>query len=69
MTNAAPADDMESLAASCENAATVLNTSLNNTMAMNTSDIVQSIGWQLGASSANLSANVSADRPIFQTHS
>lgn len=30
----APADDMESLSESCGNAATVLNASLNNTMAM-----------------------------------
>jgi hypothetical protein len=30
----APADDMESLSESCENATAVLNASLNNTMAM-----------------------------------
>ena len=34
VVKAAPSDDMASLQASCENAANVLNTSLNNTMGM-----------------------------------
>lgn len=50
----APVDDMQSLSQSCENAANVLNASLNNTMALNTSSMIQSIVWQVGASTANL---------------
>ena len=34
IARSAPADDMASLSASCENAAAVLDASLNNTMAM-----------------------------------
>ncbi|KAK3696634.1 hypothetical protein LTR37_017815 [Vermiconidia calcicola] len=52
--NATPADDMQSLEASCENAASILNASLNNTMGMNTSSLVQNLTWQVGASKANL---------------
>ena len=72
----APTDDMDNLSESCENAAAVLNSSLNNTMAMvrktttnywedhqvlmnvqNTSDLIQEIMWQVGASTANLGMN------------
>ncbi|KAK3710933.1 hypothetical protein LTR37_009954 [Vermiconidia calcicola] len=52
--NATPADDMENLEASCESAANVLNASLNNTMGMNTSSLIQKLTWQVGASKANL---------------
>ncbi|KAK5168839.1 uncharacterized protein LTR77_006148 [Saxophila tyrrhenica] len=54
LAEAAPSDDMENLRTSCENAASVLNASLNSTAAMDTAGLVQNITWQLGASRANL---------------
>ena len=61
IVRSAPADDMQSLSESCENAANVLDSSLNTTMAMNTSGLIQEIMWQVGASTANLQTNVSTN--------
>lgn len=52
--NAAPTADLQSLQASISNATSRLNASLNTTAALNTSDTIQAVGYQIGASMANL---------------
>lgn len=77
--HAAPSDDMKQLQTACLNAIDVLNASLNGTMTMvrrhpawpclkltwskDTSDILQNITYEIGASTANLNGINSVRAP------
>ncbi|KAK5138082.1 hypothetical protein LTR08_005880 [Meristemomyces frigidus] len=66
---AAPSDDMRQLRTACVSAANVLNASLNGTMTLNTSMIIQEVVWQIGASTANLNGNSTSPSPEATTNS
>lgn len=53
----APFEDTKQLLAASESAATMLNASINQTPNLNTSEMLQAIGYQIGASTANLNAS------------
>ncbi|RMZ05552.1 hypothetical protein D0860_05921 [Hortaea werneckii] len=53
----APYEDTKQLLAASESAATMLNASLSQTPNLNTSATLQAIGYQIGASTANLNAS------------
>ncbi|RMY92892.1 hypothetical protein D0864_05808 [Hortaea werneckii] len=53
----APFEDTKQLLAASESAATMLNASISQTPNLNTSETLQAIGYQIGASTANLNAS------------
>ncbi|KAI6794864.1 hypothetical protein KC360_g5080 [Hortaea werneckii] len=53
----APFEDTKQLLAASESAATILNASISQTPNLNTSEMLQAIGYQIGASTANLNAS------------
>ncbi|KAF1820721.1 uncharacterized protein K489DRAFT_403312 [Dissoconium aciculare CBS 342.82] len=56
---AEPSDDLRNLTNSCLNVADSLTLSLNDTSAKNTSDLVQYVMYEVGASMANLGCDTS----------
>ncbi|KAI7108544.1 hypothetical protein KC365_g4511 [Hortaea werneckii] len=52
-----PFEDTKQLLAASESAATMLNASISQTPNLNTSEMLQAIGYQIGASTANLNAS------------